>query len=193
MESIASVARMDVFSRYMKLFESLPNMLIFDRMLFVHAGIPRDETFKAKWKGPSSLNDPDMRFEMMWSDPSPTDVVPAELQKESARFAFGRKQFQYFMGQVGCRTMFRGHERVTEGFRKTFDGPEGTLFTVFSAGGATNEDLPEDSSYREVTPLAVTIRHRDGASKVTPLVLDYARFNDPKHNAFFKSKLGPTS
>jgi len=189
MDSIADVARMDVFARYMKLFETLPNMLVFDRTLFVHGGIPRQETWQRKYKGLSSLNEPEIRFEMMWSDPSDADVIPIELQKENARFPFGRKQFQHFMAQIGCRSMVRGHERVVEGFRQVYDGQEGSLFTLFSAGGATNEDLPKESNYREVTPLALSIRSRDGVSSISPIVLDYARYNDPENNAFFKQKV----
>jgi hypothetical protein len=79
---------------------------------------------------------------------------------------------------------------VTEGFRQVYDGPEGSLFTLFSAGGATNGDLPAESTYREVAPIALSIRHRDGVSNITPMLLDYARYNDPQVNAFFKQKVG---
>ena len=127
---------------------------------------------------------------MMWSDPSESDTIPLELQQDNARFPFGRRQFHHFMAQIGCRSLFRGHERVTEGFRKVYDGPEGSLFTLFSAGGATNNDLPPDSTYREVSPIALSIRHHDGVSTITPMLLDYARYNDPQYNAFFKQKVG---
>jgi hypothetical protein len=190
MESLVDVAHMDVFVRYMKLFEALPNMLVFDRTLFVHGGIPRQDTWQQKYKGLSSLNDPEIRFQMMWSDPSDAEAIPLELQQENARFPFGRKQFQHFMTQIGCRTLFRGHERVTEGFRQVYDGPGGSLFTLFSAGGATNGDLPPDSTYREVAPIALSIRHRDGVSTIAPMLLDYARYNDPQANAFFRQKVG---
>jgi hypothetical protein len=70
-----------------------------------------------------------------------------------------------------------------------YDDPEGKLLTVFSAGGATNEDLPEKSTYREVTPMALTMRFKDGVTTLTPLLLDYARYNDPEHNSFFKKAL----
>ena len=57
---------------------------------------------------------------------------------------------------------------------------------LFSAGGATNEDLPPDSSYREITPKALTLHiGRDGAVKATPWLIEYERYNDPKRNAFF--------
>ena len=66
------------------------------------AGIPTDRLVKERWKDLSSLNDPDMRFQMMWSDPSTADVIPAELQDKSSRFAFGRLQFRAFMQRLGC-------------------------------------------------------------------------------------------
>ena len=86
--------------------------------------------------------------------------------------------------------MIRGHERVVEGFRKNYDDPEGALLTVFSAGGRTNADLPAKSTYREVTPMALSIHWSQGTSTVTPLLLDYARYNRPEYNAFFRSKAG---
>ena len=77
----------EIFRDYIRLFEVLPTAFIFDRTFFVHAGIPRDRLMKERFKDLSSLNDPDMRFQMMWSDPSSADVIPAELQEQSARFA----------------------------------------------------------------------------------------------------------
>ena len=58
----------------------------------------------------------------------------------------------------------------------------------FSAGGADNEDLPESSSYRSVTPMACTISISDDVATVRPWEIDYRRFNDPKVNRFFASK-----
>ena len=52
--------------------------------------------------------------------------------------------------------------------------------------GITN-DLPADSSYRTVTPMAATIRLEGGTAQVTPWLIDYKRFNDPKRNRFFAS------
>lgn len=189
MTSLQGIAQQHVFAAFMKLFEALPTSFVFDRTMFVHAGIPRDETIAEKWVDLSSLNDPDIRFQMLWSDPSTSDFVPAELQAANARFPFGRKQFQRFMGQLGLRAMVRGHEKINEGFRVVYDDPQARLFTLFSSGGKTNDDLPPESSYRDVTPMALTVLHRDGVSEVTPFAIDYARYNDPRVNAFFAEKL----
>ncbi len=175
----------DVFAHYMKLFDSMPNMLFFERFMFVHGGIPRDLTMKEKYQDLSSLNDWDIRFEMMWSDPSSADVIPASLQKQSARFPFGRLQCQAFLQRIGCHTLVRGHEKVEEGFRRIYDDEHQLLITLFSAGGATNDDLPADSSYRDVKPMAMTVNFKDGKSKITPLAIDYDRYNAPDKNGFF--------
>ncbi|MBL8600912.1 MAG: metallophosphoesterase [Myxococcales bacterium] len=185
MTSIQSIAPQGVFAAYMKLFEALPNMLAFDRTLFVHAGIPRDDTFAEKFRDLASLNEHDLRFQMLWSDPSSADVVPSDLQAANARFPFGRKQFQRFMGQLGLRALVRGHEKVNEGYRVTYDDPQARLITLFSSGGKTNNDLPPTSSYRDVTPMALTVKHKDGISEVHPFEIDYQRFNDPRFNQFF--------
>lgn len=185
MTSLEDIAPKAVFSTFMKLFEALPNTLIFDRTMFVHGGIPREQTLADKWKGLESLNDPEIRFEMLWSDPSEADVVPHDLQKSTARFPFGRKQFHSFMSRLGLNTMVRGHERVIEGFRRIYDSPDARLLSLFSAGGKTNADLPPTSNYRDVTPMALTIRHRDGVSQITPFVIEYERYNDPRYNRFF--------
>ncbi len=175
----------EMFETYMKLFEELPNMLIFDRTFFVHAGIPRDASIKEKWDDLSSLNDPDLRFQMLWSDPSEADHIPHELQDSNARFPFGRSQFERFMARLGCNTMVRGHEKVVEGFRSVYPLGAVPLLNLFSAGGSENEDLPPGSSYREVTPMALTMTYKNGVAKVTPWEIDYRRYNDPTRNAFF--------
>lgn len=179
----------DVFRRYMALFESMPNVLLADRTMFVHAGIPRDRLLKERWTDLSSLNDPDMRFQMMWSDPAHADVIPAALQEQTARFPFGRLQLQSFLRRIGCNALVRGHEKVDEGFERVYDDPNGTLVTLFSAGGAENQDLPEGSSYRGVTPKALLVTQEDGTTEMAPFDLDWRSYNDPEHNAFFKNPM----
>ena len=177
----------EMFSSYMKLFDALPNMLIFDKTLFVHAGIPRDELINTKLRDLASLNDPDIRFQMLWSDPSEADLIPAELQNANARFPFGRLQFKSFMSKIGCNLMLRGHEKIEEGFKTVYDDGHHVLLNLFSAGGKGNDDLPEDSNYRSVRPMAAVLHHLDGETKVVPFEIDYARYNDPDTNKFFAS------
>ena len=178
----------DVLREYITLFEALPNMLLFDRTLFVHAGVPRDRLLKERWKDLSSLNDPDIRFQMMWSDPSTCDVVPSDLQDKSARFAFGKLQARSFLQKIGCSTIIRGHEKVNSGFEESLHDEQVKVFTLFSAGGLDNDDLPADSSYRSVTPMALTIRSDANGMDVTPWAPDYRTYNDPAKNAFFRTE-----
>jgi len=178
----------DVFQAYMKMFESLPNMLFFDRLFFVHAGIPRDADLKEKYVDLASLNDPDLRFQMLWSDPSSADYIPDDLQAQNARFPFGKLQFEAFMDRVGATMMVRGHEKVDEGFRDVYPGNPIALLNLFSAGGADNDDLPPESSYRTVTPMACTIHVDEGIARVVPWAIDYKRYNDPRRNRFFASR-----
>ena len=175
-----------VFQADRKMFEQMPNMLFFDDLMFVHAGIPRDTDIKARLVDMASLNDPELRFQMLWSDPSTADRIPDDLQAQNARFPFGKKQFEAFMARLGCSMMFRGHEKVDQGFRAMY-GDSASLATLFSAGGADNFDLPPESSYRTVTPMAATIQLENGVAQVTPWPIDYKRFNDPKRNRFFAS------
>jgi hypothetical protein len=178
---------MDVFRHYMRLFDALPNTLLFERIFFVHGGIPRDRLTKERWKDLSSLNDPDLRFQMMWSDPSTADVIPADLQDKSNRFAFGRLQLRAFLKRLGCHTLVRGHEKVNKGIDRVYEGANETLITLFSAGGGDNDDLPKDSSYRSVTPMVLTITcSKDGEIAMVPWAPDYKSYNDPSRNAFFK-------
>jgi hypothetical protein len=175
----------EMFEAYMKLFEYLPNMLFFHRTLFVHAGMPRDQTLREKYVDMASLNDGELRFQMLWSDPSETDYIPEDLQAQNARFPFGRVQFERFMADLGCTTMVRGHEKQISGFKTFFEGGRARLLNLFSAGGASNDDLPEDSSYREVTPMAMTMHVSAEGTKVTPWRIEYESYNDPAKNAFF--------
>lgn len=187
MMSLKDVASDAYFREYMQLFEAMPTSLSFDRFFFVHAGIPRSAALAEKWKDLSSLNDPDLRFQMLWSDPSDTEVVPDELQKAAARFGYGTQQFRSFMARIGSTVMVRGHERIIDGFHPTFDFPDAKLFTLFSAGGATSLDLPESSNYREVTPKGLTIRWKNGISKVSPFEIDWQRYQDPAKNRILAS------
>jgi hypothetical protein len=184
MTSLQGVAGDAFFGEWMRLFEAMPTSLAFDRFFFVHAGIPRSASLEEKWKDLSSLNDADLRFQMMWSDPSDTEVVPDELQAAAARFGYGSHQFASFLARIGCGVMVRGHERVVEGLRVRYDG---THYTLFSSGGAESRDLPEESNYREVTPMGLTIRWKGGTSRVTPFALDWASYSDPARNRFLES------
>jgi hypothetical protein len=177
----------EVFTAYMELFEQLPNVLFFGQLMFVHAGIPRDADLRAKFKDLSSLNDPDLRFQMLWSDPSSADVIPDDLQAQNARFPFGRLQFESFMNKIGARLLVRGHEKIDEGFRSVYPNSVHTLINLFSAGGIDNNDLPQESSYRSVIPMACTITAENDQFSVTPWPIDYKRFNDPERNKFFAS------
>jgi len=177
----------DVFQHYIRLFEAMPTSFLFEKFLFVHAGIPKDSTQKSLYRDLSSLNEWDIRFQMMWSDPSSADVIPAALQDQSARFPFGKLQCQAFLQRIGCHTIFRGHEKVDEGFRQNYAEDAFSLFTVFSSGGKTNDDLPADSSYRSVQPMAATLRFKDGKGEVTPFEIDYESFNEPARNKFYQS------
>jgi hypothetical protein len=188
MDTLKPHLSQEVFAHYMQLFDALPNMLLFDRMLFVHGGIARDLLLKERFKDLSSLNDWDIRFQMMWSDPSTADVIPAVLQEQSSRFPFGRLQSQAFLQKIGCNTLVRGHEKVDEGFRRVYDDPNQLLITLFSAGGHDNKDLPSDSSYRSVTPMAMTVKHKDGKSEIIPWKIDYQRYNAPERNKFFQTE-----
>ena len=91
------------------------------------------------------------------------------------------------MTQIGCNVLIRGHEKVNNGFRNQWSDEDMRLFTLFSAGGSDNDDLPADSNYREVRPMALTITSRDGVVEATPWAIDYKRYQDPALNRFFES------
>jgi hypothetical protein len=150
----------NIFERYLRFFDSMPNMLLFDRTLFVHAGIPRDATINEHWKDMNFLNDKDVRFQMLWSDPSRADVIPDDLQAASARFPFGRQQFRNFMGRLGTNLLVRGHEKVNAGFKNQY---------------------PQDDE----RPMALTIKKTAGEISATPWQIDYRRYQSPELNAFF--------
>jgi hypothetical protein len=184
--SIAPYVPVEMLEAYRVLFEQMPTALLCDRTLFVHGGIPRDDTFAARYRDLSSLNDPDLRFQMMWSDPGRTDHVPVDLQKRNPRFAFGRQQFAAFMQRTGLNAMIRGHEQIERGFETMFDLGEHLLMSLFSAGGHDNADLPEGASYRAVTPMAMTIHYGQGAPRATPWPILYQAFNYEPHNGLYR-------
>ncbi|HVK87201.1 MAG TPA: metallophosphoesterase family protein [Kofleriaceae bacterium] len=180
--ALAQVAPVGLLEAYRHLFERMPTALLFERTLFVHGGIPRDATLAERYRDLSSLDDAVLKFEMMWSDPVRTDIVPPALQQQSPRFNFGAEQFRAFMHAIGCHTLIRGHEQVDAGFETVFSVGAHRLHTLFSAGGHDNNDLPETSRYRAVTPMALTIR--DGVAMPWPI--DYQPFLSPAHNGLYR-------
>ena len=67
-----------------------------------------------------------------------------------------------------------------------YDDEHARLVTLFSAGGRDNNDLPADSSYRDVSPMALTILHDGSGANISPWAPDWSSYNDPERNAFFK-------
>ncbi len=174
---------------YKLLFDQMPTAFLFDRTMFVHGGIPRDDSFAKHYKDLGSLNHGELRFQMLWSDPSQTDSVAVGIQKRNPRFNFGRDQFRAFMEKTGFTTMIRGHEKIDAGFELTYDLGDLMLINLFSAGGWDNRDLPLDSSYRKVTPMALTLRHGYGAPLAIPWPLHYQPFNFDTHNGFHRERI----
>lgn len=183
---IAERVGMDLLEAYRHLFDHMPTSFLFERILLVHAGIPRDDTLAERYRDLGSLDDAVVRFEMMWGDPIDTDHVPLALQRESPRYTFGRDQFRAFMDRIGCHTLIRGHEQVDHGFMTMFDLGRHRLHTLFSSGGHDNIDLPETSRYRKVTPMALTIRWDAGVTTATPWVIQYQPFNQAVHNGLLR-------
>ncbi len=187
--TLASHVPNDVFEAYLAFFEGMPNLLLWDGMLFAHAGIPRDQLIRDRFRNMDFLNDADARFQMLWSDPSRAEAIPDDLQAASARFPFGRSQFRAFMNKIGCSLLVRGHEKVNAGFKNVYDADSDIrLLTVFSCGGVANEDLPSDSNYRDVRPMALTITKTNGEVRINPFAIDYRRYQDPERNLFFATK-----
>ncbi len=170
---------------YKNLFDALPTALIFDQILFVHGGVPKDKTMREHFTDLSSLNAQPVRLDMMWGDPSDTEVVPEELQERATRFSFGRHQSKAFLERIGCHTMIRGHEKLNDGYGVTYQDDDQVVVTIFSAGGSLNEDLPLNSSYRRVDPKALTVRYLNGEAKVEPWSIAYRPYVSPELNGFY--------
>ncbi len=190
-EALASIVPhvpVEMLEAYRQLFEYMPTSMLCEQTLLVHAGIPRADTFEARYRDLSSLNDVEMRFQMMWSDPAQVDTVPVAHQQQNPRFPFGRDQFREFMDRIGMSTMVRGHEQIDRGFDVFYDLGDRLLLTVFSAGGSSNADLPPDSSYRAVTPMALTLQYGNGTPTATPWAIDYAPFNYAPHNGLYRAQ-----
>jgi hypothetical protein len=188
-EALASLVGnvpVEMLEAYRVLFEHMPTHFLFDRTLFVHAGIPRDDTFAERYRDYGSFNDDDIRFQMMWSDPAQTDHIPVELQRMDPRFSFGRQQFKQFMERTGFRAIVRGHEKIDKGFEIAMNLGDHMLLNLFSSGGSDNEDLPRESSYRKVTPMALTMKFDSGRVMATPWPLRYGPFNYAPHNGLYR-------
>lgn len=171
------------------LFDQLASVVLIDRIVVVHGGVPRQEVLD-RWPGLAGFNDAAVRFQMCWSDPVMLAQVSREMQASTQRFAFGIDQFMSFMDAVGARVMIRGHEKVLGGFRADYDDGWYRLYTVFSAGGYNNRDLPEQVDYRLVRPSFLFLSERDGSFVANPVRIAWERFNDPSTNRFLETLAG---
>ncbi len=185
LDAFKPYATPEALQTYARLFNALPDMMFFDDIMFVHGGIPRDSSIRERYSDLGSLNDPKLRFQMLWSDPSTAEHVPEALQDGTNRFSFGLEQARSFLHRLGARTLIRGHEKVDDGYVVHCDEPDLKILTLFSAGGADNWDLPAKSSYRKVVPSAITVRYRDNRTDIEPWVIDYAAYNHPERNDFY--------
>jgi hypothetical protein len=83
--------------------------------------------------------------------------------------------------------MIRGHEVIDGGFATTFDLGHHQLHTLFSCGGRDNTDLPAESRYRQVTPMALTVTwSAEDNITATPWPIDYAPFVSPANNGLYR-------
>jgi hypothetical protein len=183
--TLAACGAEEMLEAYRVLFEAMPTLFLTERTMIVHGGIPRDDTFQ-RYVDLASFNDPELRFQMMWSDPARAEHVPLELQLENARFSFGRGQFRTFMERTGFQTLIRGHEKIEDGFRVVYNLGDLMLINLFSAGGATNADLPLASSYRKVTPMALTLMCNADREDAYPWAIDWQTFNAPARNGYLR-------
>ena len=88
--------------------------------------------------------------DMIWGDPS-TDL---EKYQVNGRFEFGSKQYDAYAQKNKLSRVYRSHEPVDDGFKSFFNG---CVCTVFSTGGATNEQ----TGYPEVEPAFAIIGPND--------------------------------
>jgi hypothetical protein len=114
------------------------------KYLFVHASIPKDKDLKRiDLKLLEDIILPlsdNHEYRQLFTDMTWGDVSEVEFKNQdtvsSIRYEFGSKQFEKFMKDNDFDFMFRGHEAITDGYKKFYDGK---LISLFSSGGFYNE------------------------------------------------------
>ena len=38
--------------------------------------------------------------------------------------------------------------------------------------------------------MALTLKHKDGVTQLSPFAIDWERYNEPEYNAFFRASVG---
>ena len=131
------------------LFEQMPTSFLFERTLFVHGGIPRDDTFAERYRDLVEPQRSDMRFQMMWSDPvADRRRAGRAAAQEPALHVRPRPVRSVHAAHRAAHDDPRPRARSIDGFEVIYDLGERMLLNLFSAGGADNDDLPE----RRVVP-----------------------------------------
>jgi hypothetical protein len=178
----------EMFEAYMQFFEQIPNVLLFDRTMFVHAGIPRDRDDGERFTDLSALNDPICGSRCCGAIRRAPTTSPTSCRPQNARFPFGRLQFEKLHEADRLHDAGARPREDRRGLPRGLPRQPDDLLNLFSAGGADNDDLPEQSSYRSVTPMACTIHVENGTARVVPWEIDYRRWNDPARNRFFATE-----
>lgn len=181
--SVDAMADLDhgALRQYKRLFDGLPGALLLDEILFTHGGIPREVTVKARLNDLASLDHPDIAEELLWSSPSPADIIPAPLQRSGKHFAFGRLQAQAFLQRLGCHSLIRGG-LGEDGFQVVYDDGRILTLALSSAGGP---DLPATTG-QAPQPWALTLAGSDGRFVATPWPIAAHTFAHPDHNGFYR-------
>ena len=135
----------------MKFFEAMPNMLFFDRFLFVHAGIPKDRDLKEQLHRSLVAQRSGHRFQMLWSDPATADAIPADLQDEERAVPVRQDAVRSRSCRSSARTMVRGHEKVNAGFLAIYDDHVVADHAVLRRAARTTTTSPE-TQLPHVTP-----------------------------------------
>ena len=177
----------EVFQEYMKMFEELPNMLFFDDLMFVHAGIPRDTDIKAQVHRPGVAQR--SRHALPDAVERSVDGRPHPRRSAGAERAVPVRQAAV-RGVHGAARLLDDGARPREGRRRASRRCTATsrrCSRCSPPAAPTTTTCRPTRATASVTPMAATIRLEGGTAQVTPWLIDYKRFNDPKRNRFFAS------
>ena len=152
-EFIQKFTNFDNFNGILHLYELLPTcILINDKILCFHGGIPTDLFFLNKLKNlkPQDAN-PEISktlYQMIWNDPKEEVTGFSPSYRGPGIFFFGKDVFEEFMDQNQLDYVIRAHECFIEGYRWFFNQK---LLSIFSSANYRGNFYPNPASYAIIT------------------------------------------
>jgi len=121
----------ELYEKFRKLWDLLPYSASYNKIFFVHGGLPINTESKEQITNP----DDETILQFLWNDPMEENGYKKNVYRNLG-YTFGPDITKKFIETTGFEKIIRGHE-VCNGFKENHDG---RILTVFSTKAYNNKN-----------------------------------------------------